>query len=723
MRARTQGTPALTDLHEWPDDGTIDRSPIVTRPLVPTALTVLLGALLAAGPARAESHVGRSVDRPFDPVILYGEEMPAITGAAEDRIGVLVRRGDALVPIPFQIDERNAFGFLLVDQGAEAATDADGGLFDDNDELVFMARDTGPRATSGAAGRLPGAESHVEVEITNPETGARAYAYVVRYAGSAPRSDGDYGTYDVGLDRITTPSYAVSFPEDDDGNPRFYPDYLTIDPSMGGSGEDVLDRAKLRVTAKMLFNLLTFDRDEDDIVVELLGWRDGPVRVVRRIELSIHLFLGLYAPPLTVDLVFYRNSIEVPTIIDSPINFGSLLSGIDIRVALDLTDAVEGARVITADNRDLPPVDGTMSDAESNVVRLDQEWIVLTGPAGHVLTRVLLSDSFRLRKSFHYVDDIDADDDPEDVPGSKEFGFDLLDGLQVPKGRHTAKLFFYFLPEYRPEDESTYLSILDDPLRIALMGPGTVPAERGPDPSTLGDEGWRASLDRIAAASDALEGYEAELSAYSSTYRGRKLEGTRTAKGRFHREPRWLRWKVVESEENYYEPISEGMETVYYGDENRLLARSSGILRFLGTMEIKGEDAVSWWWGETQINQNVWSLVEQWRAFANPGYGLLGSTRRDGREHTVLTLVSTGKNIGDLRGDPLASTQARARIERISITIDPETDLPVRAESFVPGVDEPVAWIDFEHIEAADLDKDDFYLTPFDEDRLDPSIF
>ena len=46
-----------------------------------------------------------------------------------------------LTPAPFQIDERNTFGFLILDQGPFAEKDLDDGAYDPNDEVLFFASD------------------------------------------------------------------------------------------------------------------------------------------------------------------------------------------------------------------------------------------------------------------------------------------------------------------------------------------------------------------------------------------------------------------------------------------------------------------------------------------------------------------------------------------------------------------------------------------------------
>ena len=53
--------------------------------------------------------------------------------------------GGILKPVPYQIDERRPDGDFAFPFGPRPSFDDDRGIFDDNDELVFMVKDVGGR--------------------------------------------------------------------------------------------------------------------------------------------------------------------------------------------------------------------------------------------------------------------------------------------------------------------------------------------------------------------------------------------------------------------------------------------------------------------------------------------------------------------------------------------------------------------------------------------------
>src|ERR1700687_331098 len=98
--------------------------------------TVLLCATAAAQPS----------GRLGDVVRITGSDLAAFNGVAIERVGVLACASDACRPIPFQVDERDAEGRWVLDQGPEPTQDEPPGLIDDNDVLLFNAEDAGDRA-------------------------------------------------------------------------------------------------------------------------------------------------------------------------------------------------------------------------------------------------------------------------------------------------------------------------------------------------------------------------------------------------------------------------------------------------------------------------------------------------------------------------------------------------------------------------------------------------
>src|SRR5262249_57561601 len=79
--------------------------------------------------------------RPYDPVVVQTGHLPPLPDRDPAHYRLYVMRGTRLVPIPFQVDARDGQGRYAFERMLGGV----GGPFDDDDELVFMAKDTGPR--------------------------------------------------------------------------------------------------------------------------------------------------------------------------------------------------------------------------------------------------------------------------------------------------------------------------------------------------------------------------------------------------------------------------------------------------------------------------------------------------------------------------------------------------------------------------------------------------
>ncbi len=222
-------------------------------------------ALLAVAAAAAST-----LTRDRDPVVMQGQDLPALSGAEVDRVVAFAYSG-GWIQIPVQIDERKLVDYGVVydttpigilslayaDPDTYTGADSDP-AFDDDDELVFMAADAGERAPAGSP--APGgvlANSGVELEITDPLDGGVGYVYLFVGNGSlSPDAGQDYVTYTFDLlagsyihdyDTQTGPN-----PEDSEAFSALYRTHFSdrwirdeLEVSAGtASGADIFDRHK-----------------------------------------------------------------------------------------------------------------------------------------------------------------------------------------------------------------------------------------------------------------------------------------------------------------------------------------------------------------------------------------------------------------------------------------------------------------------------------------------
>lgn len=105
-----------------------------------------LGVLAWAGLAHAAPEGDLSAARAMEVVNVKGSALGALKGQAFSDYSVMAVSGGKLAAIPFQFDDMNERGFPYVPGGKLKIKGAEGKL-DDNDELVFMLKDTGAKAS------------------------------------------------------------------------------------------------------------------------------------------------------------------------------------------------------------------------------------------------------------------------------------------------------------------------------------------------------------------------------------------------------------------------------------------------------------------------------------------------------------------------------------------------------------------------------------------------
>lgn len=428
----------------------------------------------AASPSEPIQVEPKSIAREHDPVKIVGSSLPRFLEASIGQCRLYAVKDRMFVPIPFQIDEVDAEGLYVLPHGKRPNRDRgkrDGrrereGLIDDNDELVFMARDLGDRALEPAA--LPGATRSAEIEVVDPVTGGKGWAYLFSFPDPPAPSSRDYARFAPREDRVHAEFFTLGYSPVKD---LVYTDFLAVTPAAGGNGENLIDRMNIRFTASILIRSITFSRHEDDFTSEIIAYKDGAVRVMRRVGNHMRLVLGLRSPEVIAYSVYYRDAIESPNTFHLPMDMKTVVKRVDFCGATDYRRGCKGMTFYTSGVPEGVAVDGRMSEREKELDRSDYEWTVLAGPQGAMMSRLWLSPSFAevMGKKLHYVDDASALNKPEADPGQfPTIGYLPTNLLELKKGDYFYNVHVYFPPQYSPGDEKKFLCILDHPLQVSI---------------------------------------------------------------------------------------------------------------------------------------------------------------------------------------------------------------------------------------------------------------
>ena len=417
----------------------------------------------------------KDLARAVDPVLITGEALPGMCGLPLQGFRLFSDPGQGrLTPVPFQIDEKDAKGFYVLPEGEEPNRDKGRrgkvkekpGELDGNDELVFMANDLGHRVPRE---RWPGhSRKGVEIEVGDKVNGNRGWVYLLWFERPPPLSTRDYVRYARDEDRIYTSWFSLGYSPEKD---LVYTTMMSIDPDGKGGGVDIMDRINIRFSATIFLRSITFSRNEDDFVSEVIAYKDGPVRVMRRVANSMRLVLGLRTPKIIAYSMYYRDAIETPNVLKLPVSLSTVARSVYFEGGTDYNQHAYGMRFYNPNNPPGTLVDGRMSPEELVLDLEEHAWNLTAGEQGIILNRVEMGPGLKgvLIKELIYQDDLFRPNTPEDEPGSTpKIGFSLKNILALKKGTYHYNARFYFLPDIEKDTLKEYLAVLDNPLQVRI---------------------------------------------------------------------------------------------------------------------------------------------------------------------------------------------------------------------------------------------------------------
>jgi hypothetical protein len=374
-----------------------------------------------------------------DVVTLTGDQLKPLAGYPIGRLGVLACTAEACRPIPMQVDERDQFGAWVLDSGPWPSSDSPAGVFDGDDVLLFMAADSGEAA---ARARLPSAATVLSVELIDPLSPNSQWVYVVGYDEPAPRAPHRYVDYDPGGDRFTGARVQLGFR---DG----VPNHIAVD----GGSRNLLDRLKIRAAASLFWGWLRFERSEDDLSNELIGWHAGPIRVIRHQQQRVRLGWGIRSPTFRSYTYFHRDFAELPVGLRLNHRPTYFFSDIVIEVILDFRDLV-GWQLYLPRRQERLNVGEIAARRISELNLLDDTTFALIGAQVTLVQTFSVSSSLQtVYKHLIYRDGLDPDP-PESVAGQRPgVGYGLERWEDVNAGEHGLLVVSYALPPGVDVDE------------------------------------------------------------------------------------------------------------------------------------------------------------------------------------------------------------------------------------------------------------------------------
>jgi hypothetical protein len=346
----------------------------------PCAAVLLLAATSAV--AATEAGTGKTLDRTQDAVVLSTARLDLLPGRATRDLHLMRVEHGQPVEVPFQFDQRDRKGDLVVDGPAEFT-------FDDNDELVFMAEDTGDRADRDLWPRT--CDAVVEITVTDAQRNRRGWAYLLQCPGTTPpAAPTPYVVYDRATNQARSPYYEVDY-----AGTRNYLKGMRIGGG-GAYGPNLLRQTTMRgsPTFSVLFTDVTLEFTEQTSIVAIDGIKNGPVRAVRRVRLSVDL--GPLFPDLpsgTAYTYHYRTSLVTPTRFGIPGLALSILRDFHFETVVNFDPGALPLRYWDATTPTGIALD-TVGPAPV-ATAVDHDWWAQSGSDGAVLYALLIPERWR----------------------------------------------------------------------------------------------------------------------------------------------------------------------------------------------------------------------------------------------------------------------------------------------------------------------------------------
>ncbi|HUE29627.1 MAG TPA: hypothetical protein VMR79_02065, partial [Verrucomicrobiae bacterium] len=348
------------------------------------------------------------------------------------------------------------------------------GVLDADDLLVFMACDAGEQASAAQLDRaLEEAGAGAvwrELRIEDPVDHARGFVYLVS-AEHPPATERRYVDYVPAGDLVQSARYRI-------GLVNSLPTYFVL-ATGAGFGPNLIDGLRLRAEATLRADLAHWTLDEQHGHHELIAWKAGPVRVVRRSRHQVVIGLGIHLTAGIAHTYFYPQHVFGPGSLKLPFSPGILFRDISAYGGVDGRD-LRGWRYFAPGT---PPdgftVDGHMDERE-RAFAASGEWFVLAHGSDALLFVTRMSENLRraITLSLVYRDDAARPNPPEDSPGTVPLvGYRGRGIEKLPGGRYQFALHIYTLPGYRRGDERRLLAQLDAPLTAQVTAEGPAPSE------------------------------------------------------------------------------------------------------------------------------------------------------------------------------------------------------------------------------------------------------
>lgn len=308
-------------------------------------------------------------------ISLVVSDLPDIKDKAMEGYSLSAMKDGRLEPIPFQFDERTESGYVYMKDHTDKRKSKDPivgieGVFDQNDELIFMLKDAGKKKGKGvrADGQIV---SEIAVDAYN---GKNKYVYLVK--DGLLESDEFYVRYSAELGRVSTDFYEL---EVDPKNAFLWKDFYF--PSFTGKNPGKpIDTIKLRMRSNA-FGSVPITVNNKHMVAKAVAHKSGPIRSTTDYKVIL-TYLKTPLVNLKLQILHHEQEISYDSRISIPKIRRRLVSKPSMKMSIDGNE-LQGAILYSSNGpKEAAVVDGAISDIEQQLIDAplkasDENWYFL----------------------------------------------------------------------------------------------------------------------------------------------------------------------------------------------------------------------------------------------------------------------------------------------------------------------------------------------------------
>ncbi len=218
---------------------------------------------------------------------------------------------------------------------------------------------------------------------------------------------------------------------------------------MGDTSTNLINGIGVIGEVRFLKGLLTLRRTDQSIQSEVLAYRQGAVRTIRRARYWIPLPLG-FRTNGRVDVIFYRDFVEGTATVRLKVPPRLILADGEIQAYFRFLD-LNGARLIVEGQEHTGIVDGHIDTAEQTLHRHPMRWAALVLPNGRTLLLIARLEGAlqRLEQRLYFNE---SQNGAAESSGKPSFGFEFSGVNQLETGTHQLSVFAITLDSTQVED-------------------------------------------------------------------------------------------------------------------------------------------------------------------------------------------------------------------------------------------------------------------------------